>query len=836
MEKEDDSQQRAPRLVREPGPQAVCGTGAAASRQSAYEIGKQLASRGQDDQCGPEPWAPRQEKPCGQDQGNKAGRNQASPQIVDHLPPVDPGHTVWQPGAAGTGHIGEDPGQQLPVAADPAMQPAGIFRIAAREIFVEHDIGGERGAAVRAFEQVVAQNTVFGHPAVHASVECTDIVDAFTHENSGAEQVLVDVGNRAAVNIDGGVSGEQAREQAPCAADRRNLHARLHDRIAANNPAAFRVHLRPVEGMGQCRGQLCHRSGWQHGIAIDGYDEPHARKRSLVADMQRKAGFISFRQQAVELLEFPAFAFPGHPAAFRRIVAARPQQEVEWAGPIEGVPTIKLTHVRGESCLDRGVARPALCLCIGEVGQQRYMQVRVGIGQPMRFDLFRQLSCLGLRRDDDGHHNHGAYCLRDALVEIELRQDLRRQYPSNRPVNQGDHQHRGRQGSECEHRYPAARPGADIQKVQDGNEDGSQAGNAHGQPVEESRPGEYRSNKPASPGGDCTDFALELRPALGDQPVADMVADPLRSAAVRTLDDTARDKGLITVSVTGNLLDRAPVSVAGFEIHAGVVASRIAAQDFLDLARPVEKVLPRGRGDIGQVDDCPGHALGLFERLRIVYTGRQFGGRLDLPVEQRGDGADQNLDAGDAQHCRKRPQLGYGEGFAVLEGVYETHGVGQRQLKSRGAQEFVGNGEDARHPLPAFGNCRETSKEARRQVVLNLTEGTLDLVVIVEQPFGRLARIGRRGDAGAPRFLKPFFSLGDPRPEGNFAGRTGNFRDAFTQLLSGKRKRRTGLLRIRHHSKLKAAASREERRSCREPQTRLGLTIRSGAEQFSAKY
>ena len=54
------------------------------------------------------------------------------------------------------------PGEQLPVAANPAMFPPGIGVIASGEVVEQLRVAEQPAAGVVALDQVVAENPVFG--------------------------------------------------------------------------------------------------------------------------------------------------------------------------------------------------------------------------------------------------------------------------------------------------------------------------------------------------------------------------------------------------------------------------------------------------------------------------------------------------------------------------------------------------------------------------------------------------------------------------------------------------------------------------------------------------
>ena len=130
--------------------------------------------------------------------------------------------------SAGDAAAAEDPGQQLPVAAHPAML-ARRRDVVARGKFLDHlDVGDQTGARENALQQIVAEHRVLRNAALERGLEDVDIVDALAGIGAFFEQILIDVGNREGIGIEAAGARKDALEQRTFAADRqRRRHARL---------------------------------------------------------------------------------------------------------------------------------------------------------------------------------------------------------------------------------------------------------------------------------------------------------------------------------------------------------------------------------------------------------------------------------------------------------------------------------------------------------------------------------------------------------------------------------------------------------------------------------
>ena len=104
-------------------------------------------------------------------------------------------------GPSGPGHPGAEPGQELPVAPDPAVLAQGEAEVPGRIVVVHHDVGDQPGAGVVALDQVVREQRVLGEAPAGRQLERRHVVDPLAGEAPLAVQVLVDVGDRGGVGI-----------------------------------------------------------------------------------------------------------------------------------------------------------------------------------------------------------------------------------------------------------------------------------------------------------------------------------------------------------------------------------------------------------------------------------------------------------------------------------------------------------------------------------------------------------------------------------------------------------------------------------------------------------
>ena len=185
---------------------------------------------------GPDERGVQRQKPSREQSENAGGRGQRATQIVQHLPLAE----QRQRTVAASRSIAatEQPGQQLPVAARPAMIARDPNVVARRKLFHDFDIGYESGACKGALEQIMTEQRALRHSAGKRRFERIDVVDSFARVRAFAKQILVHVRHGRAVRIDAGHPREDALKERALAADRqRRRHARLQHGIALDDAA-----------------------------------------------------------------------------------------------------------------------------------------------------------------------------------------------------------------------------------------------------------------------------------------------------------------------------------------------------------------------------------------------------------------------------------------------------------------------------------------------------------------------------------------------------------------------------------------------------------------------
>ena len=138
------------------GAQVAAGVDAGAARHDRCEHRQQGRQRDRrHDKSRPDEGGVSRQQPSRQQRGHACRRGRRAPQVIQHLPAAD-----QRQGAAAAGARlapAQDPRQQLPVAARPAMLARGGYVISRRKFLNDLDVGNQTGARKYSFEEIVAE-------------------------------------------------------------------------------------------------------------------------------------------------------------------------------------------------------------------------------------------------------------------------------------------------------------------------------------------------------------------------------------------------------------------------------------------------------------------------------------------------------------------------------------------------------------------------------------------------------------------------------------------------------------------------------------------------------
>ncbi len=246
-----------------------------------------------------------------------------------------------------------------------------------------------------------------------------DLVDSFAGKTAFAEQVLINVRDRASVNVEAGVRGENRRQARPAGGLDADVHARLKNSVAVDNRIGRWIDHRAVERMSDCPHQFVRGIARQLRIRVQ---RDHVLDVSQQGQISSLHGEIVMRpeKQLVEIQQLSALALPGHPNAFGFVVRAMPVEEEERAFALSRIFCIqRLDEAR--ALIGQFVLVVELLRGIRRVGEQREMHVSVAIRQEPDLKIPNCPTHLVFTSQQCGNNHHGGEFGWNAGGEIKLR-------------------------------------------------------------------------------------------------------------------------------------------------------------------------------------------------------------------------------------------------------------------------------------------------------------------------------------------------------------------------------------------------------------------------------
>ena len=352
-------------------------------------------------------------------------RGEGAAQIVDHLPATDSRKRVV--GATRVRAIpgeAENPRQQLPIAASPALMTSGAHIVARRKFLDDLDVGREARARKRPLEEIMAQQGCVGRPPGERRLEVVDFVDAFARIGTLAEHVLIDVGNGRGIGIDAAGAREHALKQRAFATlGKRWRDPGLQHCVALRDDAELGVEPRLIERMGDLANQPPHRFARQPRIGVEGQHVFDVLRKPLNAGESLEARVRRAAQHAVQFVKLAALSFPTDPTLLAVAPNAPTMQKQEARAARRGAVSFVETI---DSCLSGGqqrrIARTALVAGIGPIREQREMQAAFGARKVMNFETFHKLRNFFFVDQHRRHDDDRAQRFRHAVEQRQRRQ------------------------------------------------------------------------------------------------------------------------------------------------------------------------------------------------------------------------------------------------------------------------------------------------------------------------------------------------------------------------------------------------------------------------------
>ena len=538
----------------------------------------------------------RQLGPAQQEERGQGDRQQAAPQVVEQFPARQRRQGVGRTAAIGSGHTGQQPAQQLPVAAHPAITSAGIGLIGGRILFIQQHVGQQGRAQVAAFQQVMAENPVFRKALTQRALEGVDIVNTLADEGTFGEQVLVHIRDRTGIGVDAGLGAAQARVARAVGAGQAGSHPRLQDAMTGDDDTARGIELRPVQWVLHGRHELARAVARQFGIGIQGDHIPDIGQHRCRPHHQREAAAGVAAQERVQVAQLAALALVTHPDRVVRIPAPRPVKQVKAVTDRRRILEVEADNRRARQLQQGCVAYLGFRRRIAKVGEQPEMQVAVAIGQKAHLQRIAQARHAVGAAEHGGDHHQGAGLRRNAGREIHARQQGRPRQQHRKPVHQRHRQLAG--ADESRHPDPRQLPGRQTGATRDHQQCAgkNRACNADRTQVERQGRAPQQPQHRVPGRHPHLRGVFKLRQAGIDQVEADMrcaVSAPESGRRrVRQLHRLARHLAFGKRAAAGGFLDHMPIAVAAGEVHALINAGRILAQLVLDHAHGLDELAP----------------------------------------------------------------------------------------------------------------------------------------------------------------------------------------------------------------------------------------------------
>ncbi len=630
--------------------------------------------------------------PGGHEQRERRRRREAAPQVVEHLPARDGRKRVVGGGARRAPWRSQDPGQKLPVTADPSVLPRRRDLVLLRELLEELDVRDEPGAGEEPLEEIVGELGVLRNAIVERPLERVHVVDPLARVDPLAEQVLVDVRHREGVQIDPARTGEDELEEgAPPRLGEHGRHPRLEEGVPLDDARRRGVEAGQVEGMRDRSDQLPRRLARKTRVGVECDHVADAGGRRCRVRIRRQEGRVGrAAQQPVQLAQLAALALPSHPDTLGRVPLPPAMQNPEAVAASGRGPVASVQRVdrRARPCEQRGIPGERFGRSIRPIRQEREAQLGVRVGQRMHLQPADHLLDLGFvgqqHRDDDER----AQLRRHAPRELELRQPPRAHEPGDEALDQRDGEVGGREEAEQRQQRDDARAGAAVRRPHGRRGDDREGRQRDRAEVQRRRLANPRAAQPLPDGNTEAEVALERRAALRDQVVTGVAAAGLLAGrrGRRHADGPPGHLQLVAPASPRQLLDGVAVPVPRRKIH--LRHARPVAQLHVHEAHALEEIRPVGLRQQPHARDHVAHRRVIGDLL-LVLDVHDFVGRPSLarqpavePLERRRDRGillAQSLDeldrerAGEGRGLEHLDHLGR-RGFGIVSGAEQEVG------------------------------------------------------------------------------------------------------------------------------------------------------------------
>jgi hypothetical protein len=200
---------------------------------------------------------------------------------------------------------GQQPLGDLPIAANPTVAPIDVGVVTGRIFFIQLDVADQRRAGMTGFDQVMAEDRVFGEAAGDGLLKGVHIIDPFANKGPLLEHILIDIRNRARVGVNPDVAGKQFGKPGTGSAGQAHADARLQDAVAFGHHALYRIELRPVQRMSQRSGELAGGIARKLRVGVEGDDKFDAGRIKVSPTIWEKHSLDPPRSRALNSVSLP---------------------------------------------------------------------------------------------------------------------------------------------------------------------------------------------------------------------------------------------------------------------------------------------------------------------------------------------------------------------------------------------------------------------------------------------------------------------------------------------------------------------------------------------------
>ena len=366
------------------------------------------------------------------EQCERARHHQRAAQVVSHLPDAQCVNTV----ATGVPHQR----YQLPVAARPAMVAGRRHPCMVRRVFDQRHVADKAAARNAALQQIVAEHGFLRQAAVQHGMHCLDMQQSLAAEAAGAKQVLVDVGDAAAVGVDAALAGKQpVVGRVLRRVGQRRHDPRLQNAVAADDAAQGRIDLWCIQRVGRYGHQFAQCAGRQAGIAVQRDHITDTVRQPRRCCQRHEALHAAGGKQAQQLLQLAALALPAQPALLGFAPAARPvdQQEAWWRTSSYWIVCIERRQLGQRILYQARIAGQRVTRRVDPVCQQCELRFIFAVGQPVKFKLPNQFPAGRRGAQQRGNDDQNPVFRRNAIRKAEAGQWLHLERLGNQTVHKG---------------------------------------------------------------------------------------------------------------------------------------------------------------------------------------------------------------------------------------------------------------------------------------------------------------------------------------------------------------------------------------------------------------